>query len=139
MIEEKDTKEREYEISFWLKNESDLEKVKSILADFNCQLTYAGELRRMQMAYPIKKETAGFFGFLHFQADPSIIGDLRKELQVEGGCLRFMIVSNPIKKHQEKDRPKTQVKEKKEEKVEQRSSGIITNEELEKKLEEILK
>ena len=137
MAEEKDKKE--YELSFWLKDEGGLEKIKALMANYGLEATYAPELRRMQLAYPINKETSAVFGTYHFMADSDIVDSLKKELKVESQCLRFMISNNPMKKVEEREYHKPQMSEKKPEKTEQKTTDIVTNEELEKKLEEILK
>lgn len=136
MAEEKDKKE--YELGFWVKDESGLEKVKNLMADFGLEPTYTGELKRMQFAYPIKKEISGIFTYYHFKTDIDNLRAFEKELKVSGDCLRFLISNNPMKKTEEREYRRPSM-EKKAEKIEQKPTETVTNEELEKKLEEILK
>ncbi len=136
MEEEKDKKE--YELGFWVKDDSGLEKVKALMADFGLEPTYTGELKRMQFAYPIKKETSGIFASYHFKTDIDNLRAFEKELKVSGDCLRFLVSNNPMKKTEEREYRRPSM-EKKPEKVEQKPTETVTNEELEKKLEEILK
>lgn len=136
MEEEKDKKE--YELGFWLKDESGLDKVKSLMADFGLEPTYIAELKRMQFAYPIEKETSGVFQAYHFKTDVDNLRAFEKELKVSGVCLRFMISNNPMKKTEEREYRRPTM-EKKPEKIEPKPTEVVTNEELEKKLEEILK
>jgi hypothetical protein len=53
--------------------------------------------------------------------------------------LRFLVSKNPIKKSEIREMRRQVSEVKMAEKVEQKSSDLVTNEELEKKLEEILK
>jgi ribosomal protein S6 len=137
MKEEKDNKE--YEIAFWLKDESGLVRVKALMADLGIEITYSPEIKRTRFSYPIKKETEGYFGFIHFKGDPENIASLNHELKVDGSVLRFLVSKNPIKKSEIREMRRQIPEVKIIEKVEQKSSDLVTNEELEKKLEEILK
>lgn len=138
MAEEKENEKKEYELAFWLKDESSLSKIKALLDDLGLEITHISELKHAQFAYPIKKETSGFFGFVHFKGNTESIASLNHELKIEGSALRFLISKNPIKKSEIREM-RRQVFEKKAEKIEPKSSDLVTNEELEKKLEEILK
>jgi ribosomal protein S6 len=133
-----ETGKKEYELTFWLKDENDLAKIKSLMDDLGLEITYAPELRHTQFAYPIKKEASGFFGFFHFMGNVENIASFNHELKVGGACLRFLISKNPIKKSEVRE-IRRQVTERKIEKAEPKPSDMVTNEELEKKLEEILK
>jgi ribosomal protein S6 len=138
MTKEKDKKE--YELSFFIKEEADLEKIKAFLTNRGFEITYISELEKRQTAYPIKKETSAYFGFCHFLAYADEVASLNKDLRIENYCLRFLIVSNPVKKTEGKQsRKPSNLAEKKTSKIEQKPADAITNEELEKKLEEILK
>lgn len=138
MAKEKENEKKEYELAFWLKDESGLTKIKALLDDLGFEITYAPELKHTQFAYPINKETSGFFGFVHFMGSAESITSLSHELKIEGSALRFLISKNPIKKSEIREM-RRQVFEKKAEKIEPKPSDLVTNEELEKKLEEILK
>lgn len=137
MKEEKDNKE--YEIAFWLKDESDLTKIKALIDDLGMEITHTSEIKRTHFSYPIKKEIEGYFGFIHFKGNPDNVASLNHELKVEANVLRFLISKNPIKKSEIREMRRQVPETKAPEKVEQKPSDLVTNEELEKKLEEILK
>lgn len=44
------------------------------------------------LAYPIKKQTQGFYVHFELEADPKIIKDIDKTLKVEEDILRYLIV-----------------------------------------------
>ena len=137
MAEEKDKKE--YELAFWLKDENDFAKIKSLMDDLGLEITHTSEIRNIQFAYPIKKMTTGYFGFVHFMGSSENAASLNHTLRVEGVCLRYLLSKDPIKKNEIREMRRQAPERKAEKPVEQKSSDVVTNEELEKKLEEILK
>lgn len=44
------------------------------------------------LAYPISKQTKGYYAHLEIEADPKIIKDIDKTLKVEEDILRYLIV-----------------------------------------------
>ncbi len=137
MKEEKNKKE--YELSFWLKEGAPLNKIELMLNNMGAQITHNSEIKKNRLSYPIKKEVEGYFGFVHFNGDEQDINAINHELKVDPEVLRFLISKNPIKKSEPRESRRQAPEEKFSQKVEEKSSDLVTNEELEKKLEEILK
>ncbi len=137
MKEEKNKKE--YELSFWLKEGAPLNKVESMLNTTGVKITYNSEAKRSRLSYPIKKETEGYFGFIHFNGDEQDTKLIAHELKVDPEVLRFLISKNPIKKSEPRDIRRQIPEAKFIQKIEEKPSDLVTNEELERKLEEILK
>ena len=44
------------------------------------------------LAYPIKKQTKGFYVHFEMEADPKIIKDIDKTLKVEEDIIRYLLV-----------------------------------------------
>ena len=44
------------------------------------------------LAYPIKKQTKGYYAHFEFEGDPSIAKDLDKTLRVEEDIIRYLLV-----------------------------------------------
>lgn len=133
---------KEYELSFLLKNEESINALQGVLSRFKCEVTSQSEIKRTVLAYPIKKETSALFGYVYFMALPSVIQEFTHELRLEPGILRFLIINEPLKRtfasmeeeggsYHNTERSKSTVSE-------ERPSHTVTNEDLEKKLEEIL-
>lgn len=143
-----DQETKEYEIGFLVKEEAGIAVIRKFLDLAGAVITKEGEIKKISLAYPIKKETSAFFGFFHFTSLPAAIKDLEKELRVEPLCLRSIIIKDPIKRdmHREEGQPELSERGERvqqrepEEKPEavKKQGDIVTNEELEKKLEEIL-
>jgi len=138
---------KNYEIAFLLKSEEEQKKLLKILADFQLNIINEGKLSKIKLAYPIKKQNFAYFGYLYFSGTPDVINNLTKVLNNESNILRFIIISQPviekekilekdstIKKTSARQTTKTSPFTKKTVSVE-----TLSNEALEKKLEEILK
>ena len=156
MIEE----EKKYEVGFLIKSEPDKEGLIKILRDNQFSIINAGQSQtsRIKLAYSIKKENFAYFGYLHFSGDPANISKLSDQIKTDSKVLRFFIIPQSIIKEGEgripeeisstrtkhfSERQKVQgtpfqsptpQSPKKPARVE-----ALSNEALEKKLEEILK
>ena len=136
---------KQYELTFWLKDE-DLSLIKNILQKRGVAISAEKPLTKFRLSYPIKKETNAFMGAMVFDADPASIESLTAELNIAPGILRFMISAAPRHKSGgareavgtaapaargrgglfRRERPETKP-----------VGEILTNEALEKKIEEI--
>ncbi|MEE8131654.1 MAG: 30S ribosomal protein S6 [Candidatus Paceibacterota bacterium] len=143
-MEEKDVKN--YEIGFLVKDENDANEIIKIVSDYKANIINESQVKRFLLAYPIKKETSACFGYISFSMPPSDIIKVNDALKINSKILRFLITipvitgaatpypSRPTKRI-------TPVKPmipmqpiKKAEPIQN-----LSNEALEKKLEEILK
>jgi len=138
---------KEYELSFLLKSRDGLATLETALKQIEAELFYTGAIVEMRLAYPIKKYNQANFGYFHFKALPENAEKLAKVLQLNPDLLRFLIVTPPITKT---ERPRTlsdspRLRSKASDAVivvannAPKSGGVLTNEALEEKLEEILK
>lgn len=125
---------KNYEISFLLLKEEAQAEVEKVLVGAGAETIYKNPLAQMHLAYPIKKQTSAYFGFMHFKAMPDRIAQIKSELSLKPDVLRFLIVTPPFAlKQPEKKRLAPQPI------LEVPAAPILSNEELEQKLEEILK
>jgi small subunit ribosomal protein S6 len=123
---------RYYQLAYLLSPELKKEEIEKIKKDLTSFFEKEGILDKIEeplkrtLFYPIKKKTEAFLGTIYFYLEPEKIKELEKELKKEEKILRYLIVSEKAPK-----KVKVEGKIKKPEKVEL--------EEIEKKLEEILK
>jgi len=55
------------------------------------------------LAYPIKKQSSGFFSVLEFQLEPEHLGELKEKLQKDDKIIRHMlIIKDPVKIQKER-------------------------------------
>jgi len=140
-MEKEQEEKKEYELSFLLKNEEGINALQSVLSRFGCEVTSQSEIKRTVLAYPIKKETSALFGFVYFMAIPTSIREFTHELRLESSVLRFLVVNEPIKRafgSLAENGPSYGADKNEKPLSEEKPSHAVTNEDLEKKLEEIL-
>jgi hypothetical protein len=97
---------------------------------------------KIALAYPIKKQTSGFFGYFHFAFSPEEIKHLEHEMETSVAVLRHLIITPPFKKMEARPRPETSHTPSARVQIPRAAEGTkpeaLTNEDLEKKIEEIL-
>lgn len=146
---------KNYEIGFLAKSEEDREGLVKTLKNRQFSIIDGGDFSRIKLAYPIKKESFAYFGYLYFSGKPEDIKELKNELSPSSKILRFIIISEPVMMEKNKEQEEQRVISEKisfeapastptinqplKEKPEKPKTGTLSNEELEKKLEEILK
>ena len=103
---------RTYELAYFLsssiKEDDVLEHVKKIrdeLTKLNCEITKEELPQLRRLAYDIKKEGEGYFGYLHFVGTPDIVKELNASFILTDYILRHLIteVTNSQKRQMEQD------------------------------------
>ncbi len=139
--ENQEIEKRKYEIAVVLKTEN-ASVIPQSLTNRGFAILTENPLEKVQLAYPIKKENYAYFSFAHFEGDPAAISDLKNDLKLNPEVLRYLIITPPFIKKPVWKRPipvaKSQLQQE-ETKFTLPAESILTNEALEKKIEEILK
>lgn len=145
---------KKYEIGFLVRLEEDKEELVRILKDRGFLIIDDGEVSRIKLAYQIKKENFAFFSYVYFSGGPESVKELDKELKTSPKILRHLIISQPVimrKIENKTDFEKVYVRDLPTGRQEVSATPaisarkitpkteVLSNEELEKKLEEILK
>jgi ribosomal protein S6 len=141
---------KQYEISFLAVNEGDKDEITKALSAIDAEDWVIGKYSEMKLAYPIKKQTVAYFGFVDFMADAGKITSLDASLRFNEKILRFLIITPPPKKptpraERKGDNPVIEsdsvVAEAEEvvKEVEPQEAEGIDNELFDQKLDEILK
>lgn len=156
MLDELESNQKEYEVSFLVAEEGDAAEVENVLSKNQATIVTKGPVVMMKLSYPIKKHASAYFGFMHFKTLPEVAATLRQALHISKKIIRFLIVTPwiTIQSRESRDarmisreRPVAsaispvtmdrQVSSRQEIKPE--ASKVLSNEGLEKELEEILK
>lgn len=128
-----DQEKRDYEISFLLVAAENESEIFDVLNKQQAEITQKSQISSLKLAYPIKKQNSAFFGFYQFRATPEDIEKINAALKLKPAVLRFLVIKNPATAQLVSKKttvpPKSEIQE----------SKILSNELLEKKLEEILK
>ena len=138
----KEEEKKEYELAFILKTE-DVNLIAKALKINDFSIVKESSLNKVRLAYPIKKENQGFFASYMISGESAKIKDLTKELELNKEVLRFLILT-PVKSRVVRAKKtamedRTPDKTTETEKSSYNSGKMLSNEALEKKLEEILK
>lgn len=145
----KDKEKKEYEIGVLVKNETDLPGIIAMIREHKGEVTADFRAKKIKLEYPIKKETEAIFAYANFEADGETAKSLEKTLLITPQVLRSLIVvAQKVEVKQPAERPLDEKRA-----SAPRASGGATassesrsqhawplsNEALEKKIEEILK
>ncbi len=137
---ERDTKE--YEIGFLATEETGAQAVLKALNQHKAEILLEGPVEKIALAYPINRQTSAYFGYIHFRTSPSEMPGLRKDLDIQSLVLRSLIITPPFVKPKPRWETKARMKPTTSAAVTPElapSTAPLSNEALEKKIEEILK
>lgn len=142
-METKEIEKKQYEMSFLVKEEEGAKLVLKFIKELGGEITLEGPVMKIALAYPIKKQESAFFGYFHFGFNPAEVKQLEHEMETSTAILRHLIITPPFKKMEMRPRaeaprapsakPQAPAKAQEAPKAE-----ALTNEDLEKKIEEIL-
>ncbi|MDO8504412.1 MAG: 30S ribosomal protein S6 [Candidatus Liptonbacteria bacterium] len=146
-MEKENPDKKQYEISFLLKEEGGAGTISKFIKDLGGALELEGPVAKITLAYPIEKEKQGYFGYFHFSLAPGEVKNLEHEMETNPEILRHLIITPPFKKVAPRPRMDTGVRTISKAPVAPtsrqpepaRASETLTNEDLEKRIEEILK
>lgn len=69
-----------------------VEKFKTLLTDQGAEIVNEEDWGLRKLAYPIDKKTTGFYTFLEFKADPTVIDKLEVNFRRDERVIRFLTV-----------------------------------------------
>lgn len=135
---------REYELAFLAKTEEDAKGVLDALRGFQAEISFEGPVSRTTLAYRIKNEEVALFGYCNFSLLPEKIKELSGELRVKPGIIRFLVITPPFSKQKPRLREMPTAamqgdqRPVRSSKPHETKPTSLSNEALEKKIEEIL-
>ena len=129
-----------YELTAVTKEEN-FAPLKEIIARGGAKILSEEVAKKIQLFYPVKNERYGFLGVFKFESAPDALPAISNDLNMKGDVLRFIIVKSREVKAGEGEKqanpaPRDFVRAQPSKKP---AEAALTNEELEKKIEEILK
>lgn len=133
---EADTK-KEYELSYLAKTEEAAKEIGEILKSQGAEITGDTPGVKINLAYKIKKEDSAYFGYFHFSAVPGSVKQIEDALKIKSDVLRVLLITPPFVKNKARTVAPRQRISKPIIPVE-KPSAPLSNEALEKKIEEIL-
>ncbi|MBS3902911.1 MAG: 30S ribosomal protein S6 [Anaplasmataceae bacterium] len=137
---------QEYEIGYLLKTETDREVLNRLLIQHEAKILEEGPLKMTSLSYPIKKLEQAIFGWTRFSALRSKLPTLEHDLRMSSPLIRFLIViAKPIEEKPRVERSEgdgSMISSPTDGAVSSQNTplpGSLSNEDIEKKIEEILK
>lgn len=138
-MDQEDNIKKEYELAFLVNEETDAPGIVAALKAAGAEVHLEGPVRKTALAYEIKKQASAYFGFVQFAMDPAAAKALEGSLSLRPEVLRSMLITPPSAK--EKPYPQTAAPQRPSAKPYEPKAAtpVLSNEALEKKIEEILK
>jgi ribosomal protein S6 len=138
MDQEENTK-KEYELAFLVNEETDAPGIVAALKAAGAEIQLEGPVRKIALAYEIKKQASANFGFVQFMMEPAAAKSLESSLALRPEVLRFMLITPPSAKAQPYPQSAAPQRPAAAKPYEPKAAPALSNEALEKKIEEILK
>jgi small subunit ribosomal protein S6 len=93
------TDTRDYELTFIIHPEVEdegvtdtVEKVSQFISEDGGRVTNVDHWGRRRLAYPIQKQTEGYYVLMQIQLDPQSIGELERNLKLSEEVIRYLLV-----------------------------------------------
>lgn len=80
------------------------EKITSVATACGMTITVSKEVGKRRLAYPIKKESQGVYHLIEFNGEQSEVKKFDRELRLTSAILRFVILTKRVKTAEELDR-----------------------------------
>jgi ribosomal protein S6 len=90
-----DREKKEYEIAVLLKNEADLANVLTLIKQHNGEMSSEMKTRNVALAYEIKKHKEAVFAYANFRGYPEDAKELENDLNLRTDVVRFLIIASP--------------------------------------------
>ncbi|MGB9608962.1 MAG: 30S ribosomal protein S6 [Minisyncoccia bacterium] len=134
-----DKEVKKYEVSFLVDDPLIEGEVLNLLNKIGATILFQKNAEKINLAYKIKGRTSAFFGYIYFETFPEKVVEFDKLLHQNKNLLRFMIVSDPFIRENKNNQDKKSETYNQKSKIKYgQNETVLTNEALEKKLEEIL-
>ena len=125
---------KDYEISFLLRQEKEAEDVLKLLKREGAEIISEGTLKKIPLAYKIKKQSEAYFGYLHFRMFKDKVKSLEKDILTTSAILRSLIVTPPFVRSKPEPRARPRIAPAPAAQI----GAPLSNEAIERKIEEIL-
>ncbi len=88
-----------YEMMFIVKSNSDdskiqatAENLKNVITTMNGEITDSKDLGNKELAYPIKKQTTGYYFVVDFNGTTELVAELDRKARIDESILRHLII-----------------------------------------------
>lgn len=137
-MDQEDIIKKEYELAFLVNEETEAPGIVAALKDAGAEIHLEGPVQKIALAYEIKKQTSAVFGFAQFSMDPAAAKSLEASMNLRPELLRFMLISPPSAKERPYPQANSPTRPAAKPYEPKSVPTGLSNEALEKKIEEIL-
>lgn len=137
-MRETNANEARYEITFYTKAE-DASPVRAAIEAHRGKVAEGKPFEKVRLEYPIKKESYAFMGVLRAELSPDAVKEVSRSLTLSSAVLRHLITASSLPEEGgETERRPVERKKPFAPRAAPAGNAILTNEALERKIEEIL-
>jgi ribosomal protein S6 len=133
MTEQHDNPHKEYELAFLVENAEDSAVIEDIIQSVGSRVSRKGSVDQITLSYPIKYHSSAYFGYIRFEAIAELVKDIDTRVKMNEKIIRHLITTALVVRAKASAlRPQS---------VEQKAPitpEVLSNKDLEEKLEEIL-
>lgn len=129
---------KEYEIAFLVKEEGEIPSLLALFKRHNVEVFFEGQVKKIALSYRIGKETQAWFVYVYARATPENLVALERDMRVTPNLLRFLILKAPAAREKKTAAPSEHMRAVAPQTSVRSSSVPLSNEELERKIDEIL-
>lgn len=115
-------------------------EVVKLLKQYEAEIVHEGMVKKINLSYPVKKELQAYFGYCYFRLQPERLQDIHSALRTNPVILRSLLMVRTIREvvsHIPRE-PKRETVQARPAAPQVKTTLPISNEELEKKIDEIL-
>ncbi len=69
-----------------------IESVKELITRFGGTVTDVDDWGKKKLAYEIQKMSEGYYSFIHFEADPTVPGEIESRIRIMDNVIRYLCV-----------------------------------------------
>ncbi|HTY40112.1 MAG TPA: 30S ribosomal protein S6 [Candidatus Paceibacterota bacterium] len=93
-----DKDQKDYEISFLGRDEKAAEALLKALKQHEAEILMEGPVEKIALEYKIEHLSSAYFGYIHFRIAPAAAKALEHDLATESQIIRFLIITPPFQK-----------------------------------------
>ena len=75
-----------------------VDEVKKLIGDEKGEVLGVDDWGKKDLAYPINKQTSGYYSLINFRSDPSVPNNLNSKMRLMEDLMRYMIVKKEIRR-----------------------------------------
>src|SRR3989344_6888 len=130
---------KEYEVAFLAREEATVPEIARLLRQHEADINLEGPVKKIALAYKIGKELQAYFGYFEVRIPAERVAELGNNLRMNKGVMRCLIVTKRFVKPKEQPLAHPAREFSARETDLPKAVAPLSNEDIERKIDEILK